>query len=423
MAWGGVFYGWHVVVAVFIMMSVSSGLGFYGMAVFLEALTRIHGFSVSAMSGATALMFVVSGVAGLWVAQLISRHDARLTIAGGSLIAAFALALVGRVGELWQVYAVYTLFGLGFSASGLVPGTTLVTRWFHRRRSVALSIASTGLSVGGIVLTPLAAAAIARFGLEAATLGMALAYLVGIVPITALVLRQDPAVLGLQPDGEESQEPSSAGPEGQAYEVAIRTRFFLALTAGYVFMMTAQVGGIAHQFKLVSTRLDPAAGALALSLLAGSSIVGRLAGGWIVTVVPMRGFTIGLTVLQGAALVGLALGDTPLTLFGGTVLFGFAMGNLLMLHPLLIAEAFGVRDYGRIYSMSSLIMTLGVAGGPALIGLVHDLGGGYGPAFQLAALTSLLAVTCLMASGSIEASPQPQLSRKLSSPDEERSRP
>ena len=39
----------------------------------------------------------------------------------------------------------------------------------------------------------------------------------------------------------------------------------------------------------------------------------------------------------------------------GTVVFGVTMGNSLMLHPLLLAERFGTRDYGRIYSTSQLV--------------------------------------------------------------------
>ena len=201
------FYGWRVVAALFVMLAVSSGLGFYSVAVFLEALTSHQGFSVSAVSGATALLFVTSGIAGLFVADLISRYDPRVPIAIGALIASIALVLIGQVEELWQVYATYTLFGVGFAASSLLPGMTLVTRWFVRRRALAISVASTGLSFGGVVLTPLAAAGIERYGLEVTTLWMAVTYLVGIVPVTAVVLRPYPATLGLLPDGDEPSGP------------------------------------------------------------------------------------------------------------------------------------------------------------------------------------------------------------------------
>ena len=394
------FYGWRVVAALFVMLAVSSGLGFYSVAVFLEALTSHQGFSVSAVSGATALLFVTSGIAGLFVADLISRYDPRVPIAIGALIASIALVLIGRVEELWQVYATYTLFGVGFAASSLLPGMTLVTRWFVRRRALAISVASTGLSFGGVVLTPLAAAGIERYGLEFTTLWMAVTYLVGIVPVTAVVLRPYPATLGLLPDGDEPsgpQEPLELS--GTELRHALSTRFYVAITVGFTFLMAAQVGGIAHQFKLVATRVDATFAAIAVSTLAATSIVGRLTGGWIVTVISMRGFTIAMALLQAVALVILGLGQTPTALLVGTLLFGVTMGNLLMLQPLLLAEAFGVRDYSRIYANSSLFTTTGVAAGPWLVGLLYDAAGGYSEAFLAAALVSIVAMVCLVASG------------------------
>ena len=44
-----------------------------------------------------------------------------------------------------------------------------------------------------------------------------------------------------------------------------------------------------------------------------------------------------------------------------------------MLHPLLLANAFGVADYPRIYGLGSLLMIIGVGGGPAAVGFLHDI--------------------------------------------------
>ena len=59
-----------------------------------------------------------------------------------------------------------------------------------------------------------------------------------------------------------------------------------------------------------------------------------------------------------------------------------------MMHPLLLAERFGTRNYGRIYSTSQMMTVLGVAGCPALIGVLYEMSGGYQlPFFVVAALT------------------------------------
>ena len=395
-----VFRGWWVVAGVFVMLLVTAGIGFYGLAVYLRALTVEQGFSLSAVSGATAVFFLVSGVTGLGVASYMAARDPRPMIALGAIASGVSLALLGRVEQVWQVYLVYALFGAGFAASSLVPGTTLVTRWFSRRRSVALSVASTGLSAGGVVLTPAVATLIDRYGLDTVAPWLGVALVVGVVPATTLLLRSSPQELGLQPDGDPEPHPD-APPAflGTLAVEALRTRFFAAVTAAHLLAMMAQVGGIAHLFNLVAERADSGLAKAALSLLAVSSLIGRLAGGWFVARTSMRGFAFALMLVQAGSLVGLAgvHGDAALLVL--TVVFGLTVGNLLMLHPLLLAERFGVRDYARIYSRSQLVATLGVAVGPFAIGGLHDLLGGYGAAFSLAALASVVAAVVLGVSG------------------------
>ena len=162
--------GWVVVAASFTVLLVSSGFGFYGLSVYLAAITREQGFSTGSVSAATSVFFIVAGitgrpsmemrcspvlfVAGAAVASSQSATRAPSTTfhampAGGAALSAVSLLLLGRVTSTAQVFLVYVLFGAGFAAGGLVPTTTVLTRWFHRRRALALSVASTGLSVGG----------------------------------------------------------------------------------------------------------------------------------------------------------------------------------------------------------------------------------------------------------------------------------
>ena len=395
-----VFRGCWVVTGVFVMLLVTAGLGFYGLPVYLRALTVEQGFSVGAVSGATAVFFLVSGLVGLPVASWMARHDPRAMIAVGALACGASLALLSRVEQVWQVYVVYAVFGAGFAASSLVPGTTLVTRWFSRRRSVALSVASTGLSAGGVFITPVMAGVVDREGLSTVAPYLGLLLVLGVVPFTTLLLRPSPQALGLQPDGD-PVPPAGAPPAflGEPAETALASRYFRCVTAGHLLAMLAQVGGIAHLFNLVAERRDAGLAATALSLLAVSSLVGRLAGGAVASRTSMRGLALVLMVAQAASLVVLAVVDTPAALLAATVAFGLTVGNLLMLHPLLLAERFGVRDYARIYSRSQLVATLGVAVGPAFIGALHDLVDGYGIAFALAAGASVVAAGVLSLSG------------------------
>ncbi|MEL6983307.1 MAG: MFS transporter, partial [Actinomycetota bacterium] len=79
--------------------------------------------------------------------------------------------------------------------------------------------------------------------------------------------------------------------------------------------------------------------------------------------------------------------------------FGISIGNLLMLQPLLLAEGFGVKNYGRIYSFNQLFGTIGVAGGPLALGVLRDLYD-YEIAFFVAAGASFAGFVFMVLAGS-----------------------
>lgn len=397
----GIFAGWYVVAAAFVVLMTSAGLGFYGLSVYLEAITDEQGFSTTSVSAATSLFFVVSGVVGRFIGQLITRRDVREVVIAGGVVSAVSLGLLGRVGEVWQLYIVYAFFGAGFAATAIVPCTTVVTRWFHRRRSLALSVASTGLSVGGLTLTKLASSLIDRRQLDGATPWLGALFALLAIP-AALALLPDPAARGLQPDGgTEPAQPLAASALGVTYDAAVRSRFFVAATAGFLLVMGAQVGGIAQLAKVVTERTgERSTGALAVSLVALASVVSRLVGGALMHRLPMAGATALLAVAQGGALVLLGHAHRTVALLAAAALFGATVGNLLMLQPLLLAEAFGVRDYPKVFSLSQLIVTIGVAGGPLLLGALRDASG-YGLAYTVGGSLSLAGAVVLMRAGSV----------------------
>ena len=385
------FYGWYIVAAVFVITTTTSGLAFYNLSILLAAFVSERGFPVALASSATATFFIAAGIGGVISGRLIERVDARFVIAGSATVAACALGSLTVLRETWQLYAFHMVFGFAHGAAGLVPVTTVVARWFNARRALAFSIASTGLSFGGIMVAPAVALTIERLGLSGAAPFMALAFLLGILPVTILVLRPSPAAMGLAPDGATAAQVAASAPQpAVSYSEAWRSRYFYAVSIAYLFLLGAQVGAIAHIYRLANLRDGVATAALAVSCMAGSSTLGRLAGGGLMLWVPTRAFALALMAIQAAALALLAFAADRVAILCGVVLFGVTMGNSLMMHPLLLAERFGTRDYGRIYSTSQLITVIGVAGCPALIGLMFEMSGDYRMPFLVVAGVTLV---------------------------------
>lgn len=412
------YYGWKIVFAIMAQLTICSGLSFYNHAIYLNALAQNPNFDVQRASLAVSLFFLSGGITGLGVAKWVQDYDPRICISAGAVVSCGALSSLAFVEQTWQLYLAFIFFGMGFSASSLIPATTLVTRWFRKRRAMALSIASTGLSLGGVVLTPLCVLLVESLGFRIAAPLMGTLYIVGVIPIAWIWLRASPESMGLTEDdaktpnalqraeaGAASSEPQRQPvphAEGLTLKQARSTRFFWGVCLAYIFLLMAQVGGIAHQYGLARELLSEAQTAIAVAILPVASIIGRLIGGWVVDRMSIRKFAIGMMLLQTASLGLLAVGVNVLTLCLGLALFGATVGNLLMLQPLLIAEAFGIREYARIFAIANLMSSWGTAAGPALLGFAFTLNAElYSLSYWIAAAAGAFGLALFLSGGSI----------------------
>jgi predicted MFS family arabinose efflux permease len=286
---------------------------------------------------------------------------------------------------------VYAVFGIGNTCVSIIPATTLITRWYDAtRRPLALSIISTGLSVGGVLLTPLSAVLLEAWPLEAALPLLGAVY--------ALVIAAVAWRFVAMPVAETDESAPSRASADRPFAAAVRSRFFVLLTAGYVLVLGTQVAGIAHLFSRGIEIATPLQASFAVSVLASTSVLGRLLGGALLARLSMRGFTLANIVGQASGFALIAHAGDALGLWLGAAVFGVTVGNLLMLQPLLLAQAFGVADYPRIFSLSQGITTLGVAAGPVVLGMLHSMQG-YLLGFVSLALLSALAFGLVVSAG------------------------
>ena len=204
--------------------------------------------------------------------------------------------------------------------------------------------------------------------------------------------------MGLQPDGLSQAQMSEAPLQpSTSYAEATRSPYFLAVSAAYLFLLGAQVGAIAHLYRLVLTRESTHTAAVALAVLATGSTIGRLVGGALLLRISSYKFGVMLMAVQAFSLAVLALAQGPALILAATALFAVTIGNSLMIHPLLLVERFGTRDYGRIYATSQMITVVGVAGCPALVGLLYEINQGYLMPFLVIAGITLLGLVTLAA--------------------------
>ena len=401
-----VFYGWFVVGGAFFVSLVSVGVGFYGQTVFLDGLIHEKGWSRESVSAASTLYFLTAGVTGMAVGRMIDRVGTRIPLATGALTMAAGLLWLGHIESPTELYAVYALLATAFSMSAAIPLSTLVSRWFHAQRSKAMSLSQTGVSVGGLILVPLATGLIASQGLRSATVQLAFCVVLLTLPIILFVLRETPEEFGLQPDGR--TEPSSTGPPqppmAGTREVILSPSFVL-LASAFAGILVCQTGTAVHHLHLLREHLDTSVAALGATTLPIGSIVGRLATGRFADRFDKRRVAAVLFLLQGVALAALSTADHVAGLLAFSLVFGLTVGAVFMMQSLLVADLWGLSSFATILGVLSFVASLGGGLGPLLVGVLADRFGGYPVAFRTLAL--LAAVAALV----VTLVPRPQAQR------------
>ncbi|CAB4680238.1 MAG: MFS transporter [Actinobacteria bacterium] len=396
------FPGWWVVGGCFTVLFFSSALGFYGMSVYLNAFSKELGWKISSLSIATTFFFLVGGITNMLVARLIAKFDVRILIYIGAVVGAGSLYMLGHVSQKWHLFVVYGVFAVAWSCSGLTTATTVVTRWFHTKRASGIAAASSGLSMGGVVLTPIIKKLIDAKEMSGASPYLALIWFIGMCVPAYLLIRPDPLALNWMPDGQPKPENHIVDMPGVSLADAVRTKFFWVVTIGFVLVLGSQVGAIQQIVKLVEERTSPGTAALATSVLSGASVVFRLVGGRIIPKFPLAKFMVFIAVMQGIGIILIGQMESTIPLMLAIGLFGAMVGNVLMMQSLLIAQRFGVKDYPRISARSGLVSLTGTAIGPILIGAIRDSSGGYTVPYLVAGCISLIGALIFTTSGPAE---------------------
>lgn len=396
------YYGWVVAVGCSFLMLVGVGVGYYGLAVFLRPLQDEHGWSNAVVSGATGLYFSLSGVTGAVVGPLIDRRGPKMFMLFGSILIGGTVGLIGYVQEIWQLYLVYGILAIAYGLATSVSVNAVMTRWFVTRRAKAMSISSTGISVGGMILAPLGSKLIDVGGLELATPLMGLLVVCVALPVILFVIVPDPAHVGLLPDGLAPGTPTPAATRASLSDAvqqrrwtrsaAVRTGAFWSMLVGFGVVLTAQTGFVIHQISFLETRVGSrSTAALALSVTALGSIVARLIVGTFADRIDKKGLTIVLFVVQAAAVFGVVLTSNVAVTYLLTLVFGFTIGNIYMMMSLLVGEVFGSVSFGTVFGLVTLVGQTGSGVGPFLVGALEDSTGGYGTPFTITAVATLAA--------------------------------
>ena len=159
--WGRpIFYGWWLALLALLVNALMTTPVWGGVGIWLSALEMEFGWSRTQMALAFSLGQLEGSVAGPIVGFLVDRMGSKRIILAGTLVVGVGFVLFSLVSNLPMFYVSFAVIMLGASMGGWMPLMAALNRWFDRRRSFAMGIASSGFSLGGVTLIPILAWAV-----------------------------------------------------------------------------------------------------------------------------------------------------------------------------------------------------------------------------------------------------------------------
>lgn len=392
----GSFYGWHVVFAAFVAQLVSNFCSLGGIGPFVTVLEAEFDTDATTISSGVGGSILLMGLAGPFVGRAIDRGNQRAIMLVGVVVMSLGLLASSRAESLWQLGIAFCLVvNLGLVLFGPMPSMTLVSRWFVRRRGLAVALAVAGATFAS-ALSPVTSAWL--IGLESVGWRGALGwYALGTslicLPVFALFVVKQPEDLGQHPDGD-AEASSGAEPHAESYAARelFRDRNFLVVSLGFALLFTAPIVGTVHMipFAEKDLGLDKQSAAYFFTALAAFSLAGKVVFGVVADRLhPRTAVWIAVALLaSGWALLLTAPTYTLFLVIGA--LMGLGVGALAPLQAVVVGACFGRAAFGHVMGLGGLVALPFIAGALPIAGAIAD-GPGYTTAFAVETATLLTA--------------------------------
>ena len=379
------YYGW-IIVAAFLISTIILYGTLQSFGVFFKSIENAFSLSRTMTSAVTSTNWIIGGTAAFLIGRAQDKYGPKNIVLIMGVFAGVSLILTGQTNATWQIFITYgVLLPLGTGAVYVVP-TSAVSKWFDKRRGLALGIAGAGSGLGTIAIIPLATYLITQFDWRVAYVILGIIALVVIIPISRLLKREPSrasnteALMPYQPHGEDVLY------ENDNNKISI-TELFGSRSFWFTLMIFMLFGScllfiythlVPHITDMDFTPNDAAG---ILSVFGVASIAGRIFVGAIADRIGRRLTTIIVLLLQAGTLLWLISAEELWMLFVIAVLFGFSYSGFASSMGAYIGDMFGLSRIGTIFGLLEIGFAIGAATGPAIGGLIYDSRGSYFLAF------------------------------------------
>ncbi|KUZ27536.1 hypothetical protein WT12_14385 [Burkholderia territorii] len=365
-------YRWVIVAAGGLMGCIAIG-AMFSLPVFLRAIARDTGWSMTGISAAMTLGFIAMAFASIGWGSLSDRIGTRAVVVTGAVLLSASLALASRAPSLLAFQLIFGLAVGGATAAVFAPMMACVTGWFDTHRSLAVSLVSAGMGMAPMTMSPLAAWLVSGHGWRTSMLLIAALAAAVMIPASLLV-RRAPAL-----DAPPAGPAPAGGPAPLSVGGALRSPQFIVLLLTNFFCCATHSGPIFHTVSYAVTCGIPLIVAVSIYSVEGlAGMGGRIAFGLLGDRLGAKRMLVAGLLAQALGALGYYFVRTLDGFYAVATLFGFIYAGVMPLYAVLARENFPLRMMGTVIGGCAMAGSLGMAAGPVAGGLIVDALGGYG---------------------------------------------
>lgn len=399
-----VFYGWWIVLGCVLITSTMVPVVMSLSNKFLIPVTQEMGISRSAFSMISTILQSLGIFLSPIVAKKIATGNMRKIMSISVIGFSLAYASYSLAQNVFHLYLSAFAVGIFYFSSTIIPVSIVITNWFVKQRGFAMSLAMTGIGVGGFIFSPIVTYLLETFGWRMSYRIMALIVFVIAFPVVSFLLRKKPEDMGLVAYGADDNNANISKKSQIKTSVDLTVQestkkpfFFLMLIGMFVcgFINAAALG----QFPPAIQELHgPIVQAAIISLYSLIGCFGKIIIGWLNDKFGVVASTVFGCITFALIFVFMLMGSNITMIYIMAIFFGLGMGIGNVSPPLIVAEMFGGNKYGEAYGIANSAVQIGLATGSLIVAFMYDKLGSYTSAWVLLLVLTVVTLITWLAS-------------------------
>ncbi len=359
----------------------------YTWSVFKNSLLEL-GWNNTQASMPYTITIITLSLALLIAGRIQDKIGPQKVLMVGSLMAGAGMILASLSLTPWNLnvsFGLITGAGIGFAYACLNP---TAMKWFHSsQKGMVNGLLATAFGLAAIYLAPLTSYLISVVGLEQSLLILGTGLIVIAFPL-ACSIKNPPTGYEPKASSEKSGASKPAPPPARNYvwKEMLATKQFYLLWFTYAFGAAAGLMIIANITSIAAEQANILEGAYLIVTLSIFNSAGRLVSGLLSDKIgALKTLAIALGLQTINMLLFSQFVSSP-TLMVGAALAGVGYGTLLAVFPSIMADLYGLKNFGANYG--ALYTAWGIGGfiGPILAAISMDWYGSYSIAYLICAV-------------------------------------